>query len=165
MDPIAWLEGNSDGFKELSAPEREAAKNFTLIWSYFEAKALGSTASTASVSAWIRDLDSRGGLNATAFTETLEYFKSRYFFNGNFTNSFDSLYLRPNDNPQLVREVMSGTNASPVDTVVALFIIFYRFRNNYFHGPKWAYDLRNQLQNFTAAIDSIIAAMDMARAR
>src|SRR5690606_37402507 len=105
-----------------------------------------------------------GKLDPAAFSQTLDYFKDRYFQGGHFTHHFDSLKLRGNDSPDLVRAVLSGNNVDPVDSVVVLFIIIYRFRNNYFHGPKWAYNLQGQLRNFTVASNSLMTAMDMSRA-
>jgi hypothetical protein len=35
--------------------------------------------------------------------------------------------------------------------VSALLIIVLRYRNNFFHGIKWAYGLRDQLNNFNNA--------------
>ena len=32
-----------------------------------------------------------------------------------------------------------------------MLIIVWRFRNNLFHGEKWAYQLQGQLSNFTHA--------------
>jgi hypothetical protein len=135
-----------------------------LLWSFFEAEALGTKGSANAIEIWLRELEQHGKLNAAAFTPALTYFKDRYFSNGQLTHNFQSLNLRNNDNPALVTSVVSGQNLDPTDGVVALFIIIYRFRNNYFHGPKWAYHLHDQLANFTAANDSIMAVIDMSRA-
>lgn len=163
MDAIQWLEANATGFVALRPDERAAPMHFSLLWSYFEAEALRTNGSSNSVSAWVRDLNTRGKLNPTAFSPALDYFKDRYYQGGQFTHHFRALRLRANDSPDLVRAVLSGNNLDPVDSVVALFIIIYRFRNNYFHGPKWAYNLQGQLRNFTAANSSLMAAMDMER--
>lgn len=164
MDAIRWLEKNAMGFAELQPQERTAPMHFSLLWSYFEAEALHANGSSDRVTTWVRDLHTQGKLNPTMFSSALDYFKDRYFQDGHFTHHFDGLQLRANDSPELVRAVLSGFNPDPVDSVVALFIIIYRFRNNYFHGPKWAYNLQGQLLNFTFANNSIMAAMDMWRA-
>ena len=164
MDAIEWLEKNATGFAALQPQERTAPMHFSLLWSYFEAEALHANASSVAVATWIRDLHKQGKINPTAFSTALDYFKNRYFQGGNFTHYFDNLHLRQNDSPDLIRAVLSDNNHDPVDSVVALFIIIYRFRNNYFHGPKWAYNLQGQLRNFTIANDSLMAAMNMWRA-
>ncbi len=137
--------------------------HFSLLWSYFEAEALGTNGSANAIETWVRDLDRRGKLNPTCFGPALAYFRDRYFSHSRFTHNFRSLNLRNNDNPGLVRNVISGQNVDPVDGVVTLFIVIYRFRNNYFHGPKWAYRLQDQLSNFTVANESIMAVIDMSR--
>ena len=163
MDAIRWLEQKAAGFGALTEPERSAPMHFSLLWSYFEAEALHTNGSSNAVAAWIRNLSAHGKLDTAAFSTALDYFKSRYFSAGSFTHHFDSLNLRANDSPELVRAVLSGNNPDPVDSVVALFIVIYRFRNNYFHGPKWAYNLQDQLSNFNVANDSLMIAMDMWR--
>tara|TARA_B100000614_G_scaffold111617_1_gene100153 strand:- start:1007 stop:1162 length:156 start_codon:yes stop_codon:yes gene_type:complete len=35
--------------------------------------------------------------------------------------------------------------------LLTVLIIVWRFRNNLFHGEKWAYQLQGQLSNFTHA--------------
>ncbi|MEZ0472892.1 hypothetical protein [Luteimonas salinilitoris] len=164
MDAIQWLERNAEGFAALQPSERTAPMHFSLLWSYFEAEALHANGSSNAVTAWVRELHRQGKLNPATFSPAIGYFKDRYFQGGHYTHRFDSLHLRANDSPDLVKAVLSGDNHDPVDSIVALFIIIYRFRNNYFHGPKWAYNLQGQLRNFTVANDSLMAAMDAWRA-
>jgi len=163
MDAIQWLEQKAAGFSALTEPERAAPMHFSLLWSYFEAEALHTNGSSNAIATWVRDLNAQGRLNTAAFSAALDYFKNRYYSEGDFTHHFHSLNLRPGDSPDLVRAVLSGANLDPVDSVVVLFIIIYRFRNNYFHGPKWAYHLQDQLSNFSVANDSLMIAMDMWR--
>ena len=42
--------------------------------------------------------------------------------------------------------------------MLTLLMIVWRFRNNLFHGAKWAYQLRDQRENFTQA-NSILMRM------
>jgi hypothetical protein len=164
MDIIQWLERNAVGFAALDQPERDAPMHFSLLWSYFEAEALHANGSSNAVANWIRSLHQVGKLDPREFSQAIDYFKNRYFQGGHFTHHFDRLNLRANDEPNLVKAVLSGNNLDPVESIVVLFIVIYRFRNNYFHGPKWAYSLQDQLGNFTFASNSLVAAMDMWRA-
>ncbi len=163
MDATRWLERNADGFAELTNEERSALMSFALIWSYFESEALRTEGSVAAIDAWIRELARQGRLKVDDFEPALAYMKARYFSSGQFTEQFYSLHLRPNNNPTLVEAVISGENLDPVDGVVVLFAIIYRFRNNYFHGPKWSYKMRGQLENLTLANEAIMAVIDMSR--
>ena len=46
-----------------------------------------------------------------------------------------------------------------------MFIVVYRIRNNLFHGMKWAYGMRGQLENFRHANAVLIKALEMDRDR
>jgi len=71
------------------------------------------------------------------------------------------LKLRQNDKPELVEAVLSGRENEPARSITVLLIIVYRLRNNLFHGHKWAYDLRGQLQNFTHANATLMKALEV----
>jgi hypothetical protein len=85
------------------------------------------------------------------FREQLAYFADRYVESGSTNYIFTQLHMRNNDNPTLVKAVLRGENNKPSDQLIACLTIVYRFRNNFFHGLKWAYGLRSQLDNFTHA--------------
>ena len=59
--------------------------------------------------------------------------------------------VRAADQPDAVRSVINGSNNDPRDRVLTVLMIVWRFRNNLFHGEKWAYQLEGQLGNFTHA--------------
>jgi hypothetical protein len=69
---------------------------------------------------------------------------------GAFTHHFKHLNLRPADQPGVVQSVLDGNN-DPRDQLPIVLMIVWRFRNNLFHGEKWAYQLQDQLSNFTHA--------------
>jgi hypothetical protein len=163
MGAIEWLTRNVMGFSDLTSEELSAPMHFSLLWSCFEAEALQTSASASAIDRHVRDLARRGKLRPGEFAAAVDYFRDRYFRNGLFTARFQTLNLRPNDKPALVQDVLSGTNTDRVDCACALFVIVYRIRNNYFHGSKWAYELRDQLSNFRAANESLMKLMDMAR--
>lgn len=99
-------------------------------------------------------------LSLAPFSQSLAHFKNRYFNNGEFTHLFHGLNLRRSDSPELVKKVVKGENTNDADCIAALLIIVYRLRNNLFHGVKWAYGLRDQLENFTNANNAIMAALE-----
>jgi hypothetical protein len=72
----------------------------------------------------------------------------RYFSNGALTHEFMQLNLRANDKPELVKAVVRGDATNLSDIVTVIFIVIYRLRNDLFHGAKWAYGIRGQLDNF-----------------
>jgi hypothetical protein len=92
---------------------------------------------------------------------TTSYFTARYFSNGTFTRRFEELNLRPKDNPALVEAVLKGEKANVSDIVTAVLIVVFRLRNNLFHGVKFAYQMRGQLDNFTHANAVLMRALEM----
>ena len=51
----------------------------------------------------------------------------------------------------MVINVLRGIETDLGNILAVLLIIVYRYRNNFFHGIKWAYNFRDQLDNFTNA--------------
>ncbi len=160
MTPIDWLCAKAPGFSDLSENERAAIMHFSLLWSFFEAEALHTNASAKSILALVHEWASTGRLNIAPFAASLAYFRDRYFNQGTFTEHFRGLNLRGHDSPYLVGAVLKGENTNDVDAVSALLIVIFRIRNNLFHGVKWSYGIRGQLDNFTNANTALMAALD-----
>jgi hypothetical protein len=160
MNPIDWLCAKAPGFSDLSENERAAIMHFSLLWSFFEAEALHTNASAKSILALVHEWASNDRLNIAPFATSLAYFRDRYFNQGTFTEHFRGLNLRRNDSPDLVCAVLKGENTNDADSVSVLLIIVFRLRNNLFHGVKWAYGIRGQLDNFTNANAALMAALE-----
>lgn len=160
MNPIVWLCAKAPGFSALSGAEREAIMQFSLLWSLFEDMALNNDAKISSIKKLVQRWDTDNQLNNPAFNEGHAYYSNRYFSEGIATAYFDGLRLGSEANMALVKTGLSDEAASPRESVTALFIVIYRLRNNLFHGEKWAYGLRGQLDNFTHANNCLMAAID-----
>jgi len=161
LHPIKWLEGHVHGFLELPEADRQAILHFALLWSLFESTALNTRASSASIVALVHEWWASGMLRIDPFEESLRYFQDRYFEDGEPTPHFDGLNLRRNDNPELVRSVLSRENTNVADNISALLIVVYRLRNNLFHGQKWAYGIQGQLRNFTEANNVLMESLPL----
>ncbi|WP_223507901.1 hypothetical protein [Pseudomonas sp. BF-B-25] len=148
MIQLADIERIAPGVANLSPEEHEALQKFTLLWTLFEAQVLEYKASANKISEKIDNIEAHI-LDGGWFEEHLAYFSDRYVENGETNYRFDHLHLRKNDDPNLVRAVLIGENLDTKSQLLACLIIVYRFRNNFFHGIKWAYGLRDQLGNFT----------------
>lgn len=146
-----WLEACAPGFRDLPDPDRRAIFDFAFLWSLFEAQIMGNSARAdrirERVDAWAAD----GTLEAGIYDVELAYVRNRYFADGALTYHFPYLNLRPSDHPGLVQAVIEGANNDPRDRMLGLLMIVWRLRNNLFHGAKWAYQLRDQRENFTHA--------------
>ena len=57
MNPIEWLCANAPGFSDLVPEERDAIMHFSLLWSYFESKALNKEACARKIAEVARKWD------------------------------------------------------------------------------------------------------------
>jgi hypothetical protein len=148
---MQWLLARAPGFQVLPEDDRAAIFNFTFLWSLFEAQVMGNFARADRILAKVDEWREADMLDADQYDGELAYFRQRYFANGEFTHHFDHLHLRPADQPDILQSVLDGRNNDARDRLLTVLIIVWRFRNNLFHGEKWAYQLQGQLPNFTHA--------------
>jgi hypothetical protein len=156
-----WLTQNAPGFVDLSAAEKDAVLDFSMLWSLFEARALNNHGSADTISAAAERWDRAGALEENPFVDGLRYFQTRYYQDGAQTRHYAYLRFGRRDRENLVSAVLSGGEHSNVEKVIATLIVIYRFRNNLFHGEKWAYELRDQERNFAVSNAILIQAMDL----
>jgi hypothetical protein len=161
MNAIAWLVKRADGLGDLSVKERALISEFSVLWTYFEAKLLGGNANAKSIVDLARAIVAAGKLDTERLKEVLSYFRHRYVKEGKFTHHFAFLNLRGNDNPNLVKNMLLDNEKDPSNLLASALIIVLRYRNNLFHGLKWAYGVRGQRKNFEAAISLLIATLEM----
>lgn len=163
MSAIPWLEQYAPGFSGLSAAERSLLMDFALLWSLFEGEVLNSAASVNTIEQAVQRWNQAGLLSPQTFAAAAGYFRERYYAGGAFTYRFDHLHLERSGNPEVVRNVLSGQDSAPGSIASALLIIAYRYRNNLFHGEKWAYQLQEQEQNFSHANEMLMRAIELNR--
>ncbi|EMB4337254.1 hypothetical protein I5462_12550 [Citrobacter freundii] len=145
---LSEIEKFAPGVVQLSPMEVEALQRFTLLWTLFESQVLDNNASVKKISEKVEAIDLRK-LGNEWFQAPLSYFSKRYIEDGRENYRFENLHLRKNDNPDLVRTVLTGEIDNPSLQLIVCLTIVYRFRNNFFHGIKWAYGLQEQFENFT----------------
>jgi len=137
--------------------------HFSLLWGLFEGEVLNGSANVNTIDQAVRDWNQAGFLTAETFAAEAAYFRIRYYADGDFTYRFRHLHLERSGNPQVVRNVMSGEDAAPASVTAAVLIIVFRYHNNLFHGEKWAYQLREQEQNFVHANAVLMRAIELNR--
>lgn len=159
MNPIEWLEAYAPGFGELGDDERAAIMHFALLWSLFEDRVLRNSASADRIGAKVQQWADNDRLERNDFADTLAYMRERYVAIGEMTHHFGHLNLRRNDSPERVEAVLRGTTDSIIEAVTAILIIVYRYRNNLFHGQKWAYGISGQFNNFKHANETLMKVL------
>jgi len=162
FDATAWLERNAPGYGQLPDEARNAITEFSLLWSLFESQILNESASASAIIKKCEFLDASGLLHERDFVDCLSYFQTRYSEYGTLGPRFEGLYLRKNDKRDLVAKVILGGEASVAEKLAACLIVVYRYRNNYFHGIKWAYRFHDQLENFQHSNRLLAYVMDSA---
>jgi hypothetical protein len=160
MRAIEWLSTHAPGFADLPDDDRQAIMEFSLLWSLFEAKALDANASAKAIELLVQRWSKEGKLNGVGLDEHVDYFRDRYFDHDDFIDRFEKLNFRRNDKADLVKAVLRGEQDGAVEAASALLIIVYRLRNNLFHGEKWAYELREQSDNFCHANAVLMRALE-----
>jgi len=160
MDITKYLEKKGLGYEHLSEGERKAISNFSLIWSLFEAQLLEESASPKKIIAKCKEWNERAGIDEQTIDEYLFYFQDRYTENGEPTYRYEHLHLRNNDEPDLILSVLKGEIDDLQSKLACCLIIILRFRNNYFHGIKWAYQFADQKENFDRSCNLLTACLD-----
>lgn len=155
-----WLMQKVQGFAALPPQDRDAIVSFSFLWSLFEAQLMGNNANAKKIADAVEQWDAADMLGADLYDGDLAYFRDRYFQNGDFTYRFAHLNLRKSDMPDLVTSVISGANDDARDRVLTVLLVVWRFRNNLFHGEKWAYWLEGQLDNFNHANAVLMRALE-----
>lgn len=163
FNPKSWLEQNAPGYQELSIEERDAITTFSLLWSLFEAQVLDESASAKEIIEKCRSWEDRGIIIPEFFSDAFSYFKNRYTYQDQLTDQFYNLHLRKNDHPDLVKAMLLQHESTLSEKLAAALIIILRYRNNYFHGIKWAYQFRDQLKNFQISNELLAKVINISR--
>lgn len=161
MDATEWLEKKVHGFGDLPQADRDAIRDFGLLWALFEQKVLDNEGSAKAIVDATVALAKDGRLHMKPFAPALAYFRKRYVEDGQFNEHHESLLLRKNDRPALVEAVLTGRTDDPAELAAGVLIIIFRFRNNFAHGMKWAYGIRGQRENFERSNTVLMAVMEM----
>ena len=151
MISIEEIENIAPGVAHLSKSEHDVLYRFTLLWTLFEAQALDNEGSVRKITSVVNEIEPQV-IKESWFNEQLHYFMNRYIENGKTNYRFEHLHLRKNDNRELVELVLLGKTEDIVDQLIVCLTLVFRFRNNFFHGIKWAYGLQEQFENFEQAV-------------
>jgi hypothetical protein len=164
MTSQAWLLANIPGFNDLSDEERSAIQDFMFLWTYFEAATLLGNGSASAIVSIVKVWSDKKIISLDLLNTELAYFIDRYYSTGAPTPHFLHLNFRPKDRRDLVEQILRRDATDPTSITTGLLIIAFRYRNNLFHGLKWAYALEDQLGNFQNANAVMKKAIELDRA-
>ena len=142
-----WLQEHFSGYKELPKKSKLVFLDFLFLWVFFEYRALNKCGKMSDIPEiaenWRKNTD---------VSEHWNYFRTRYFNGTEFTGHFKYLKLK-NDTKETekFKEILTEGNPSNLDMAKVLLTIIFRYRNNFFHGEKCEFPLKNQVQNFKHA--------------
>ncbi len=152
------IEQSYPGFLQLNGGTKAAAMYFSVVWGIFEHQALNQDANRTS----IRDFAERAAPSheqIREFQPAFDYFVDRYR-NGHQTNDlFGSMVGWDTKIQTDIRDALLENTTSVTDKLIALLLIAYCFRNNLFHGKKWAWGLDDQYENLATATLILVEAL------
>ncbi|MHB9838037.1 rhodanese-like domain-containing protein [Paraburkholderia terrae] len=160
MDVMEWLCQRQEGFGELRPEERHRAAEFAMMWTFFEAKVCANEARPSVLIDVSNELVQQGAIEAAVVSSTVDYFKARYVSDGALNERFPHLHFPAGRPRALVIECLQGEKSDTAASLAASLLIVLRYRNNFFHGTKWGYNLRDQTGNFEIAINLLRVVMD-----
>lgn len=147
-------------YSALSDDEKKAISNFALIWSLFEARLLNTNAKAVQLQSSAKKWCDVYKIDLTTVDGFLNHFKERYVEDNELNYRFEHLNLRKNDNPKLIKEVLLGKNESLENKLATCLIITLRYRNNLFHGLKWAYYFVDQQDNLEISCHLLVWCLE-----
>jgi len=123
-------------------------KDFALVWNVFEGCRVFSTNfSITKLESYIQNID----FDLNQFQKDFLFFSNRYVTEGETNQRFDNLNFRKSDRKQFVSDVLCSKLTNQKEVILALTIIVYRLRNNFFHGTKNIQTIDQQNENFISA--------------
>jgi len=165
FDAVQWLNGNALGANQLRKESLNSVLHFSLMWNVFEGSLCNQNAGIQQFERVVSELDGREVLRYEYFSSFLDYFRTRYITAGEPNERFMQLRFRRNEKEDLVLSVLKGQESHIPSIVLALLLIVYRFRNNLFHGIKWAYALDEQTDNFEQANRLLAKLIELSNSR
>ncbi|QJQ03422.1 hypothetical protein C798_25255 [Herbaspirillum rubrisubalbicans Os34] len=133
-----------------------------MLWTYFEAQVCGTKAGAPLLLNIAKDVATAEYFDPAALKKAMAHFRNRYLENGQPSYHFDHLNFREEKYAKKVLAILSSDGSDPVQELQAALLIVFRYRNNLFHGIKWAYQLSGQKTNFSRAIDLLKSVIPVA---
>ena len=162
-DATNWIK-QQPMFSELSSTEQNEAGSFTFICTIFELNVIQvlekDSANSSLGRLTCREYAQSHHLPENDLSAEKAYFRNHFFDrDGQDQSTWASALFRPSDHKDEIKEILLNTNTTAMEDAEALIRIVVRLRNNYFHGFKWAYNMKGQLDNFVHANSVLVKVM------
>ena len=157
---IIWLSKTSRAFGNLPREEKEEIIDFALLWSFFEGTKLDQHGSIAAIRTYVETL-SQQQVDTLSLDHFITYFQNRYTENDGFSYRYQHLHLDESRNPEEVNRMLLREANDSRENLVGCLGVIYRYRNNFFHGVKWEYDLEEQHSNFVNANTLLLKLLEL----
>jgi hypothetical protein len=167
FDVFCWLKGYFPA-DEIVASDIPDVLNFSLMWNLFESRACEKLNDHSphhfieKMERFIREFPSMNSL-VNEDLDTLCYFQERYLDDGELNGKFRSLRINNTKWERLVESVLKEETIEPSFVLLALLIIIYILRCNFFHGVKPIRELKEQDINFKVANIFLSKILDLHR--
>jgi len=161
MDEIQWLNNHLRVQIKIEPSTLKNILCFSLIWNLFEGEFCKTRASAETLKAFVETMNTKGLVTQLDFKDHLEFFRGKYLNFGEVNSNFRSLEFRSRDKCDHVIAVLKGNLNHESDIALALLLIIFRFRNNYFHGIKKFMSIAEQEENFKRANEILINCIEI----
>lgn len=151
VDVFEWIANQGFGFNRIPEEDRKHASDFAILWTYFEAQVCNKDATLPKLKALAQELCNAQVIDPAPIQEAMTYFRRRYIADGQPTYHFENLHFIEKYRRPMLHILSQDVRDMATELEAALFII-YRYRNNLFHGEKWAYGILDQKENFACAM-------------
>ncbi|WP_415451258.1 hypothetical protein [Acetobacter syzygii] len=150
-------------FKDLPRTEQNEAGSFSFIWGIFENRVmqvLDRNPEESLTKSVCRDYANSEHIPKTDVSAEINYFRNLFFTpTGDETDVWVNACFRKGDKSDEIKEILLSNSRTFEMEAEALLRVISRLRNNFFHGFKWAYNLKGQLNNFVFANSALVKLM------
>ena len=161
-EATAWIT-QQPFFSELTTEEQNEAGSFSFIWGVYELRVmqvLGKEQTVSLTRSVIQEYTASVHIPSHNLSSEKKYFRDRFFdAHGNPNSTWQGAQFRNGDKAEEIKAILLRDDSSPAQDAEALIRIVARLRNNFFHGFKWAYNLKGQKENFANASSVLIKTM------
>ena len=167
-----WLNQHQIGYANLDQDDRDAIREFALLWQIFEFQSLFGNDSVDALFDYVDEFakeaeDESRVLLTAPFIPHLAYFRDQFVdAERSSTNAaFEKLNIQQSEHRGLVSHALIKLDDETPELVKALLIIVHRLRDSLFRGLKWHESDKKRRDDLYHASKVLMKAFDVIGAR